>query len=212
MVKVIGTLTALGKDYRSVLKTMKVGYYYNITSITGDKPSVAFRASFWLQETDAKKSFIDITSRDMKDQPVFYLNVARYWQVRLRISAAGRRYYLLEPQASGFRNIAERVGGTPQKLREMILAGPIGSELTEENERLLNELESKQEEHRRDVAAVAARIAAETLVERDEQTRRIDLVHRRQENIENLNRTIAVYRRRLSNAGLSTSTQPLPGE
>jgi hypothetical protein len=131
------TYLQFGRDYRSVMKRIKPGAYDYVIAKHDGRPFRVFQLSIWDDVLDADvKHFLLLPSRLMKDNTVFFMNVARDLMISLKIHASRGVHYLIEPRPAAQRLVAARLGLSVREYEELILKGGLKEILVEDKETL----------------------------------------------------------------------------
>ena len=131
------TYLQFGRDYRSVMKRIKPGAYNYIIAKHDGRPFRVFQLSIWDDVLDADvKHFLHLPSRLMKDNTVFFMNIARDLMISLKVQANRGVHYLIEPRPAAQRLIAARLGLSIREYEKLILEGGLKEILVEDKEML----------------------------------------------------------------------------
>jgi hypothetical protein len=118
------TYSQLGRDYRAVMKTLRPGWYEYVTAEHDGRKYRVFQLSIWDQTIDGYLTgVLELSSRTVKDNTVFFLNVARDLMINLKIRGTGAVFYLIEPRPAAQRLLAARLGITVDEYEKVVLEG-----------------------------------------------------------------------------------------
>lgn len=114
----------LGRNYRTVMKAIRPGFYVYVTARHEGRTYSVFQLSIWDDTIDSELTgVLKLPSRVVKDNTVFFLNISRDLMLPLKIRATGGTYYLIEPRPAAQRLVAARLGLSTDEYESLVLEG-----------------------------------------------------------------------------------------
>ena len=147
----------LATDFRAVFRSVPQGDYVRVTGRHGGKSFRVFQISVWNEEVDGNLTgVLDLTSRQFKDRTVTFLNVSRYLMLSLKVSAAGGKYYLIEPRPGAQGLIAARLGLTVEEYEKLVIRGGLNDLVRHDVEKLRRKFSRRDKGRVSEIVAVLA--------------------------------------------------------